>query len=148
MSVERPEAGGHPAPHADRLSGGLAFFMLFAGPVAWFVQLLASVPLAGWPCFPMTDRLSAPMAGYGWTWMGSLIVLVLCLAVALASGFISLAKLREVAGEKEGGHAELIEVGHGRTRFTAMWGVVLSFGFALASLLTFAGLFMVPRCAG
>lgn len=138
----------HPAPHAEKLSSGRAFFMLFGGPIAWFVQICAGASLMSWPCFPHADRLVLPIAGYGWTRAGAVIVSLACLATAVAAGLISLAKLREVAEEKEGSHADLIEVGHGRTRFTGMWGVILGFGFALASLLALIPFFVVSRCAG
>jgi len=139
-------AGPHPAPHAEKLSTGMALFMLFAGPLAWFVGLCGGVALLGWPCFPMMDRLTAPFPHYGWTRPAAIVLLLAALAIALIAGFVSMAKLEEVRGEKEGGHVELIEVGHGRTRFTAMWGVILGFGFALAIVLTALPLLLIPRC--
>jgi hypothetical protein len=138
----------HPAPHAEKLSTGRALFMLFGGPLAWFVQLCISVPLLGWPCFPAMDRYVVPMPNYAWTRAGAIVLLAACVGVALAAGIVSLSKLREVRNETDGGHAELIEVGHGRTRFTALWGVVLGFGFAIATFLTLIPFLMVSRCAG
>jgi len=138
----------HPAPHGDRLSTWLAFFILCAGPIAWLVQLCGSAALLGWPCFPMMDRYALPLPNYGWTRGGAIALLVLCLGVAIAAGLVSLIKLAEVRHEKEGDHADLIEIGHGRTRFLALWGVVLSFGFAVAMLLTIVPFLAVPRCAG
>jgi len=137
----------HPAPRAASLSTRMALFMLFGGPLAWFVQLCGSVALLGWPCFPMMDRLAAPLPHYGWTRAGAVVLLVVTLAPALIAGFVSWAKLNQVRGEKEGGHEALIEIGHGRTRFTAMWGVILGFGFAIATLLTAIPLLLLPRCA-
>lgn len=138
----------HPAPQRHKLSTSFAFFILFGGPIAWFVQLCLSVALLGWSCFPTTRRFAVPVARYGWTRSAALIVLVACLAVALASGVLALRKLREVGREKEGGHARLIEIGHGRTRFTALWGVVLGFGFALAILATGIPFLIVSQCTG
>jgi len=138
----------HPAPHAHKLSTGLAFFMLFAGPLAWFVQLCGSAWLLGWPCFPMMDRYVEPLPYFRWTRTAAVVLLVVCTLVALAAGWVSLIKLREVMGEKEGSHTDLIEIGHGRTRFTAIWGVILGFGFAIATLLTIIPFFTVSRCAG
>lgn len=136
----------HPAPQADKLSTGMALTMLFAGPLAWFLQLCASVVLLGWPCFPMMDRLGQPMLHYGWTRLAAAVLLLIALAVAVAAGLLSLRKLREVSDEKEGGHRDLIEIGHGRTRFTAMWGVILSFSFAVVIVLTAIPFLLVPRC--
>lgn len=138
----------HPAPHGHKLSTRRAFFMLFGGPVAWFVQLCGSVWLLGWPCFPMTERYMRPMPHFGWTRPVAIVLLILAMLVALAAGLVSLAKLREVQDEKEGSHSDLIEIGHGRTRFTAMWGVILGFAFAIAILLTVIPFLTVSRCAG
>lgn len=148
MSRDPDATSRHPAPHAEKLPTGLALFMLFGGPAAWLVQVCLSASMLSWSCYPMTERLPAPMPGYGWTRIGALVLLALCVGVALAAGFVSRAKLNEVKNEKSGGHAELIEVGHGRTRFTALWGVILGFGFTIASLLTLVAFIMVPRCVG
>jgi len=138
----------HPAPHGHKLSTPRAYFMLFGGPIAWFVQLCGSVWLLGWPCFPMMDRYVQPMPHFGWTRPAAIVLLVLCTGVALAAGIASLGTLREVREEKEGSHTDLIEIGHGRTRFTAMWGVILGFAFAVAILLTIVPFLTVSRCVG
>lgn len=138
----------HPAPRADTLSTGIAFFILFGGPIAWFVQLCASIALLGWPCFPTTDRFSEPVAHYGWTRTAAEVLLWITLAVALTAGLLALRKFDQVRDEKSGGKTELIEVGHGRTRFTALWGVVLGFSFAVAIAITGIPFLMVTQCAG
>lgn len=138
----------HPAPHADKLSTRYALFILFGAPLAWFAQLCGSVPLVGWACFPTTDRFAMPVAHFGWTRSAAILLTILCLGVALASAFAALAKFREVRSEKAGGKTQLIEVGHGRTRFTALWGVILGFSFTLAIALTAVPFLMVRQCAG
>lgn len=138
----------HPAPHAERIPTTQAFFMLFGGPVAWFAQICIGVTMLSWPCYPTTDRFPVPLPRYDWTRTGAILLSVLCVAIALAAGGMALAKLREVAHEKTGGHGSLIEIGHGRTRFTALWGVILGFGFALAAMLTTIPFLMVSQCAG
>ena len=137
-----------PAPHGHTLSTPLAFFMLFGGPIAWFVQLCGSVWLLDWPCFPMMDRYVLPLPSFTWSRPAAIVLVVLCLLVALGAGWVSLSKLREVRQEKEGSHTDLIEIGHGRTRFTAMWGAILGFGFAIATFLTIIPFLTVSRCAG
>ncbi len=137
-----------PAPHARKLSTGSGFFILFGGPIAWFVQLCGSVALLGWPCFPTTDRFAVPVVHYGWSRTAAVVLLLLCLAIALASALVALAKFRQVRDEAEGGNAALIEIGHGRTRFTALWGAVLGFSFALAIAVTAIPFLMVSQCAG
>ena len=148
MSRDPESLSHHPAPHAERLSTGMAWFMLFGGPLAWLVQLSIGYMLVSWPCFPSGDKLAAPLAGYGWTGSAALIALFLAVVVAAAAGYTSWGKLREVRDEKEGGHADLMDVGHGRTRFVALWGAFLGGGFAVTTLVTLLGFVLVPRCLG
>ena len=138
----------HPAPHARKLSTRSAFFILFGGPIAWFMQLCGSVALLGWPCFPTTDRFAVPVVHYHWSRTAAVILLLLCLAIALASALVALTKFRQIRDEEEGGKTALIEVGHGRMRFTALWGAVLGFSFALAIAVTAIPFLMVSQCAG
>jgi len=138
----------HPAPHRDRLTGLGASLLLYTGPLAWFVQLNVGVTMTSWPCFPSMDRLDRPLPGYEWTRIGAVAVLVVCALAAAIAGFLSWRKFAEVREEKEGGHDDLVEVGHGRTRFIALWGMYLGLGFALATLVTLVAFLMVPRCLG
>jgi hypothetical protein len=148
MSPGPESLSHHPAPHARKLSNARAFFILFGGPLAWFVQFNLGVMLSGWPCYPSERRLAAPPPDYDWTRTGAVIVLGLGVLVALAAGFSAQLMLRRVRDEVEGGHAELAEIGHGRTRFIALWGVALGYGSAIAAALTLVAFLLVPRCAG
>jgi hypothetical protein len=150
MSAE-PEPHGlshHPAPARDEMSTLHAHALLFTGPFAWFLQFLVGVPLANWPCYPADTRLMLPAEGYGWTRGAALLLLGLCVVAAAIAALASWRLLQRVSDAREGGHAEPAEVGHGRTRFIALWGVCLGVGFAIATLLTFVGFALVPRCAG
>jgi hypothetical protein len=138
----------HPAPHRDRLSPLSASLLLYTGPLAWFVQLCVGVAMTSWPCFPGMDRLDAPLSGYEWTRIGALAVLATCAVAACAAGLLSWRKFLEVREEREGGHNALVEMGQGRTRFVALWGVYLGLGFGLATLVTLVGFALVPRCLG
>jgi hypothetical protein len=51
-----------------------------------------------------------------------------------------------VKDEMEGDHFALIDVGEGRTRFMAMWGMLFSSGFLIAILFTTIASVMVPSC--
>lgn len=148
MSRDRSSLSHHPAPHADRLSTPAASFILLTGPLAWFVQLCTGFMLLSWPCYPGDIRLVEPLAGYGWTRLAALLVLLACALLAAASGAFAWRKYQEVREEREGGHADLIHIGHGRTRFIALWGAILGVGFTLTTLATLAGFALVPRCIG
>lgn len=137
-----------PAPEAEKLPTGISFFILFGGPVAWFVQTCVAVPMLSWPCYPHADRLASPLLGFAWTRPAAILLSLLCIAISVAAGITARTKLREIGREEEGSDAHLVKVGHGRTRFTALWGLILSFSFAILSALTLIPFLMVSRCAG
>ncbi|EQB05882.1 hypothetical protein [Sphingobium baderi] len=138
----------HPATHADRLPPWRAAFILACGPAAWLLQLMVGASLTGWSCFPADERLWSEPAGLGWTRTAAIIVIAVAVLIAWASGAAAWSDLRRVRGEEEGGPAALAEIGHGRTRFIALWGLVLGVGSAAASLITLVAFLLVPRCAG
>ncbi len=138
----------HPAPHGDRLSPWRAAFILVGGPAVWLLQLMIGASLSGWSCFPAEERLWSELAGFGWTRTAAIIVIAAAVLVAAASGMAARADWRRVRHEEEGGHAALAEIGHGRTRFIALWGMAFGFGSTLASLITLVAFLLVPRCAG
>lgn len=135
----------HPAPKGNPLSTARAGFLLITGPLAWFVQVCIGDSLLSWPCFPLDTRLEAPVPGYEGTRVIALVLLLLCATLAAASGMAAWRTLRAVMDETEDDH---VHIGRGRTRFIAMWGMILGFGFTIATLVTLAGLALVPRCVG
>ena len=148
MTDDRSLLSHHPAPKGDELSPRMIAFLLYTGPLAWFAQLCIGMMLTSWPCFPGMERLGSPLKGYEWTRPAALLILLLCALLATVSGIVGFRKLQAVKEEREGGHHELIEVGHGRTRFVALWGTILGFSFTVATLVTLVAFTMVPRCAG
>lgn len=111
----------HPAPHRGMVSDAVLFSALLAAPLAWAAQLLLNYALAANACFPR----QAPGAAPRWEWLhaGLLGVNLAALAIAIAATFVSAAMWRRTSGEAHGGHDQLIDVGQGRTRFFAIWGV-------------------------
>jgi hypothetical protein len=61
---------------------------------------------------------------------------------------VSWRALQKTKEEVAGSHRHLIEIGSGRTRFLALWGVCFSAGASLVILLTFVGYVVLPRCVG
>ncbi len=68
--------------------------------------------------------------------------------LGLEALFISWRVLQRTKQEAPGDQRHLIEVGSGRTRFLALWGVCLGAGFTLVTLLTFVAFTTVPTCVG
>ena len=138
----------HPARHRERVLCYESALGLIGGPLAWFLQLCAGYALASWPCFANDDRTLTPLAGYAWTWPAMVLAMLAGVAIALTSFWISWRAFVRVRDESDGDHRHLMEVGAGRTRFLALWGMLLGGGFALATLVTAVAFLVLPRCAG
>lgn len=145
MSRDPGIPGRHPAPEADRLPTALALFLLFGGALAWWAQLCIGYGLSSWACYPHGVPLETPVVD--WSRGVTIALLLACALVAVASAFVSWRIYRRVGPEKEGGPKDLLHKGHGRTRFVAMWGILLGAGFTIATLATLTAFIWVPRCA-
>ncbi|MDJ0450749.1 hypothetical protein [Methylocystis sp. JR02] len=135
-----------PAPHRARTSLALLFGALLASPLAWSVQLLVNYGLASHACFP-SDRPRSSLAP-GWEWVEPVVTALnlLCLAIAVVASLVALSVWRRTSGEAEGGHESVIDVGQGRTRFLAIWGVWGGVWFALQILFATISIIWVPAC--
>ncbi|HWW64934.1 MAG TPA: hypothetical protein VNZ43_09255 [Sphingomonadaceae bacterium] len=148
MNARHEALPHHPAPHRERVALHESLFGVAGGPIAWFVQLCAGYALASWPCFPNSDRGIAPLPGYGWTWPAMIVVLVAGVLVAFAAFLVSWRVFRRTREEAGGGEHELLEVGTGRSRFLALWGMILGGSFTIATALDAVAFILLPRCAG
>jgi len=147
MSADHAALSHHPAPHRDRVALWMAGFGVIGGPLAWFVELCGGYALATAPCFNAagTRRL---LPEFAWTWPALLTLLVLCVFVALAAFTVSYRSFARTREESGGDPRHLMEAGSGRTRFLALWGMLLGAGFAVVTALTAVGFALLPRCAG
>ncbi len=138
----------HPAPHRGRASTLLSTFGLLGGPLAWFVHLCAGYGLASWSCFPKDVRGLAPLEGAAWSGPVMVILLIASVLTAIAALFAARSNFERTREEGHGGHGQVMEVGAGRTRFIALWGMFLGGGFAVATVLDAIAFVVLPRCAG
>jgi hypothetical protein len=138
----------HPAPQAQKVGLHESFFGVFAGPIAWLVQLGLGYSMATQPCFIGGARGLAPAPGSQWTLAGMGVLMAGATVIALLSLLVSWSAYRKTATEARGDGPHLLESGGGRTRFLAIWGMLLGGGFALATVLTAVGFVLLPRCAG
>lgn len=89
-----------------------------------------------------------PAVGYAWTWAAIVAVSVAAIAVSAASFSVSRRVYNRVQTESPGSHQHLLDVGSGRTRFLALWGMVFGASFAIGTAVTTVAFFVLPRCAG
>ena len=69
-------------------------------------------------------------------------------AISLAGFLVSMRAFDRTREEAPGGPHHVMEIGAGRTRFLALWGMVFGAGFAVAAAITAVAFIAVPRCAG
>jgi hypothetical protein len=148
MNATPEDVSRHPAPHADRVKLGELFFGVSGGPLAWYFQLCTGYALASEPCFRDGVRVAAPLAGLQWTWPAMIVAMLAGVVIALLALGVSWRVFRRTQQEASGGSAHLLEVGAGRTRFLALWGVLLGSAFAFAAAMTAVAFILLPRCAG
>jgi hypothetical protein len=148
MTAEHTSVAAPPAPHRDRVMTLETAFGLFAGPAGWFLQLCTGYGFASTPCFADRTRMPTLADAVGWAWNTMLVVTILGLVLALLGLFVSWRALRKTKEEVAGSHRHLIEIGSGRTRFLALWGVCFSGGASVVILLTLIAYVVLPRCVG
>jgi hypothetical protein len=123
-----------------------SLFGLLGGPGAWFIQLCVGYLLTSGPCFPHDNRRLSALAGFAWTWPTSIALSLFAVLLGIAACSVSWGILRRTQIEARADRPLPEDVS--RTRFLALWGMVLGAGFALASLVTGIGFIALPRCAG
>ena len=148
MSADHASLSHHPAPHRDQVSLLASAFGLLAGPMAWFIQVCADYTMASWPCFPEEQRNLVPRTGYEWTWNAIIAITIAAFVIATAAFLVSRRAYNRVRGEAHGDHQHLMDIGSGRTRFLALWGMVFSAAFAVGIVMNAVAYFLLPRCAG
>jgi hypothetical protein len=145
MSAAEPQVD-HRAPQRHMQPPWQIGFVVFGGPLAWFLQLNASFALASNPCFLRNERTVAPQLVHDWTGRAMIVIAVAAFAVALAATFTAWRAYRRTKPENRGTHD--LHTGAGRSHFLALWGICLGTGSVLFITVTAAIFFVLPRCAG
>jgi uncharacterized BrkB/YihY/UPF0761 family membrane protein len=113
-------------------------FAVFGAPLAWLTQLCGSFAMASKPCFAQGERLLKPHLQQQWTSSAMLVLMATALLIALGSLMVSWQISRRTAAASQ----------PERDHFLALWGMLLSAGFALTTVLTATAFLTLPRCAG
>ena len=134
----------HPSPHRDRVGLTALWFGIAAAPLAWDLQLLFGVSLAGRVCFPHADPLNQLL----WNGVPSLLIAINIAAFLMAGwgGMVSWRSWQRTREERPGSAHDLMDLGDGRSRFMAMCGVIISGLFLAALTFGMVAFAVVPLC--
>ena len=135
-----------PAPHKHKVVTEILFAALLAAPIAWSLQLLLNYGLASHACFPRETPREAFVSGGSWTTAALIAINLAALVVAILATVASYFIWKEARDEAQGGHAHLIDVGRGRTRFFAIWGVWGGVWFVIQIIFGTIAVFGAPGC--
>lgn len=130
------------AQNRDRASLASLAAGLFAVPCSWALRLVVNYGIDSHFCFPGESRRNILPA---WAWPTLLGIDAATIAVAIIAILICFHYWRRARDEAVA-HAALIETGEGPTRFLALWGLLVGFGFLVAVLFDLVGLWIVPVC--
>lgn len=136
----------HPSPYRDRANPWMLTFAVAAPALFWIVQGLAGYWTSSAACYAGDHPAPQP-------WVGALetvfpVLDAVSLLGALVAGGVCYMFWRRVRHEKKGGHEHTQEIGEGRTRFMAIWGLLSAICFGTAILFNIIATVAVPSCAG
>jgi hypothetical protein len=127
----------------------VGLFAVFGGPLAWFAQLYGGFALASQPCVVDGMHMTEPLADAQWTGPAMIVLISASLLVALGSFAVAWQSFNRAQTTAPGmQQRDPSDAGLGRSRFLAVWGMLLAGVFTLATAMSAIGFFMLPRCAG
>jgi hypothetical protein len=132
------------APQRQRVRLWVLVFGVAAAPLLWLAQLIVSYGVSARACYggdhPTTIASGVPLRT-------ALVAFdAVALIVALTAALVSFASWRAVRAEQRSGHYLALEIGEGRTRFLALWGIMSSVCFLGAIVFHSLASVMAPLC--
>ena len=137
-------AVSHPAPHRDKVSFWALMFGCCAAPLFWIGQLTLGYWASAQVCYGSDHPTVTDMPG---TLHTALIVFdIVAILAAVTGGIVSFTSWRATQEEKKGGAHHALQVGQGRARFMALWGIMSSLWFLGAIVFNTIGSLTMPLC--
>jgi hypothetical protein len=140
-------AAKHPGEHRDRVGWAALYYGLFAAPIFWAGNFMVDYGLVTHACYPGNDPRWDGQPGFRFAWWLALLFYFITLGVCASAGYVSHRNWIETRSEAEGAIDEVIELGHGRTRYLAMIGIWFSALFFAATLFGIVIWAIEPLCA-
>ena len=134
----------HPSPIRANVALKSLWFGILGAPMAWISLELLSYILTTSVCDTNNQTRLSDHSLEVWQYLIPLNVVAGI--IALSAIVIAIHNWRKSSHEKSGSAHQLIEVGEGRTRFLAMFGLLTSIGFIVALLFSSITLFLMPLC--
>ena len=140
---------GHPAPDRGRTSAASLLFGLGGAALAWSLQLIGTVSLAGAVCSAGDGPAGLSQAADG-AQPTLMVINIAALAIAALAFYVAWSAYRSTPGDNEATHRTggIMDAGEGRTRFLAIWGIWASALFICAIAFNTLDVFWVGLCAG
>jgi hypothetical protein len=126
----------HPAPQRDRVSLAVLALIMLVPPAAWALDLFWKYAVTSYVC-ATGNTLQAASPSFGWVWPSLLVADIAALLLAATTAWISYSAWRRVRREVRGHAEHLAEIGEGRTRFLAFWGMLIALLAAVAIVFSF-----------
>ncbi|MGE5537544.1 MAG: hypothetical protein ACM30I_02930 [Gemmatimonas sp.] len=146
MPTDASTAVRHPSPRRARADGRVVAFGLLGAPFAWALAHVVTYSVAAVVCYPGHEP-RAGIGGLGWVTPPLLFVYAAGLVIAAAAG-VAARRAWAASREEAHGHAgHAAEIGEGRTRFMALWGLMTSGVFFALMVFDAIALLLVPLCS-
>lgn len=135
----------HPAPHRHRISAALWMTSVFGAPIAAGTDLMVDYFLVGHACYPGMEPLASPMPGFGWVWIGVLLIHLTAIVLSISAALLSY-RMWRLTGPNRGHAHLLLEKGEGRNRFLGIIGMAFGVMFFVISAVETLSMGVVRLC--
>ena len=146
LGLQRMSDTAHPSPQRHRVSLATLLFGACAAPIFWLGQMMLGYAVSGLrllsrPTIPRCIAAGGPLRA------ALLAFDTVAIAAAVAGGVVALWCCGKFVMETGGSNAAAMEIGEGRARFLALWGIMSSLWFFCAILFNAIASVTVPLCA-
>jgi hypothetical protein len=116
---------------------------MLAGPIAWSLALLLKYALASNTCYYVP---AGGQQDFTWLWSWFIVIDVVALIITGVAAWLSYRSWSATRHESPGHIDTVSEIGEGRKRFLALWGLLIAALFGAAIIFGFIVDVAVPPC--